>query len=373
MKKAVIILPTYNEEGNIVSLIEAILYETRKIANWKILILVVDSKSTDNTANLVKNLIKKYPKELHFLQTEKDGLGKAYTDGFRYALKQLNPFVIFEMDADWSHNPLDIPLFLRQIEKGADFVYGSRYIKGGSIPDAWDIHRKIFSIFGNLIIRLGFMKLKITDWTNGFRAIKSWVIKDLLDELKNYSGYVFQIAFLDKALKKGVYVMEVPNKFHDREKGYSKINFSQYIFQILIYIFVNSSFIKFVIVGLIGFIIDFGIAYLLIEKIHIKKYLFGAANGLSSEIAIISNFILNNFWSFSHKKINSKNRDYFPKFLQFNLISSGSIIIQWIGVQLMTNIIGSRSWYLYKIGIITFIIIPYSYILYNKFIWKDKK
>ena len=369
MKKVLIILPTFNEAGLIEKLIEDILLQNQKTTNWEIEILVNDSSSTDDTAQIVKNLTKKYPKKIYLLETKKEGLGKAYHQAFSYAIESIKPFVIFQMDADFSHNPNDIPLFLKEIEKGADFVIGARYIKGGSIPKNWGWYRKILSICGNLTIRLGFMKLGVHDWTSGFRAIKSWIVKDSLPFVKNYSGYVFQIALLDQAIKKNAKIDEVPINFIDRKYGKSKIIFTQYIFQILLYIFNYSSFIKFVIVGLIGFAIDFGISYFMIEKIHQAVWL---TTLLSTETAIISNFFLNNFWSFSHKKLDNKPTLLLFNFFKFNLISSGSIAIQTLGISILVNVFGRKFWYLYKILIIVFVIIPYSYILYNKFIWKKK-
>lgn len=369
MRKAVIILPTYNEEGNIKSLISEIFKVVKTVVNWEIHILVVDSKSTDKTIEEVKSLLKKFPDYLHLLITEKEGLGKAYIRGFNYALEQLSAFVVFEMDADWSHDPKDIPFFLKKIESGADFVIGSRYMKDGSIPQDWGIHRKIFSILGNLIVRFGFMRLKITEWTNGYRAIKAWVIKQVLPNLNQYSGYVFQVAFIDKAYNLGANIQHIPIVFKDRKRGVSKINSVQYIFQTLIYVFIKSPFIKFVIVGLIGFGIDFGISYLLIEKVGWAIWLSTLA---STETAIISNFTLNNFWSFKHKKLEHNPFSYLLAFIKFNLVSSGSIIIQMVGIQLLAVIFGNKLWIFYKIFIIAFVIVPYSYIFYNKFIWKEK-
>lgn len=369
MKRALIIIPTYNEEGNIESVINKVFEQQQKIAIWELHILVVDSYSSDKTAKIVRLLQKKYSK-LHLLETEKEGLGKAYVNGFLYGIEKLNAYVMFEMDADLSHDPNDIPRFLKKIEEGADFVIGSRYMKGGSIPSDWGIHRKLFSIMGNLTIRIGFMRLKNTEWTNGYRAIKSWVIKDAFNHIKNYSGYVFQVAFLDYAITHNAKVVEIPTHFKDRKAGYSKINAIQYIVNSLLYVFINSSFIKFAIVGLIGFIIDFGISYLGIE---ILKKPVWIATLISTEIAILSNFLLNNFWSFSHKKLNHGIIPYFLNFIKFNLVSSGSILIQTLGVQLLVTFLGRPFWPLYKIFIIAFIIIPYSYVLYNKFIWKEKK
>ncbi len=369
MKKLTIVLPTYNESGNIEKLINDIFAEQKNIANWELTILVVDSKSPDKTGEIVKKLQKKYH-QLYLLEIEKAGLGKAYSEGFQYAFDHLNPYLMMEMDADISHDPRDIPKFVHGIEKGADLVIGSRYIKGGSIPKDWGLHRKIFSIFANLFIRFGFMKLTITDWTSGYRAIKSWVIKNLINHVKKYSGYLFQIAVIDEVLKTGGHVTEVPIKFKERKFGKSKISFIQYISGIVIYILTNSSFIKFVIVGLIGFVIDFGISYLLIEKLRFTVWV---ATLISAETAIVANFVFNNFWSFAHKKIEHSFKSYSGSFIKFNVVSSGSLIIQSVGIQLLVNFLGRKLWYLYKVLIIAFIIIPYSYVLYNKFIWKEKK
>lgn len=369
MKKALIILPTFNEAGAIEKLIIDILAQNQKNPNWEIEVLVNDSSSTDDTAKIVKELQKKYPKKIYLLETKKEGLGRAYHQAFSYAVESIKPFVIFQMDADFSHNPNDIPSFLNEIAKGADFVIGARYIRGGSIPKNWGWYRKILSIFGNLTIRFGFMKLRIHDWTSGFRVIKTWIVKDTLAFVKNYSGYVFQIALLDRAIKKNARISEVPINFIDRKYGKSKIIFTQYIFQILLYVFSYSSFIKFVIVGLIGFIIDFGISYLMIERFHQAIWL---ATLLSTETAITSNFFINNFWSFSHKKIEGGPINFIFSFFKFNLVSSGSVVIQTIGMQILVVVFGRKLWYLYKILIIAFVIIPYSYILYNKVVWKNK-
>lgn len=366
MKKAFIVLPTYNEAGNIEQLIDRIFSQQKKTKIWEINILVVDSQSTDETEKIVKKLQNRYSK-LYLLSTPKQGLGKAYIQGFSYVLEKFNPYLVFEMDADLSHDPNLIPQFLEKIEKGADFVIGSRYIKGGSIPKEWAFHRKVFSIIGNLIARFGFMNLKITDWTSGYRAIKAWLIKQALPYLKNYSGYVFQIAFLDFAIKNEAKIEEIPINFFERKYGVSKINSPQYIVQTLIYIFLNSSFIKFVVVGFLGFLIDFGILYFFINKIHIPSTKIWLAQAISAEAAIINNFVLNNFWSFAHKKITN---NFFLSFLKFNFISLGALFIQMVLLQVLVNLFGRSFWIVYKILIIVFVIIPYSYFLYNKLVWK---
>lgn len=374
MRKAVIVIPTYNEAGNMKEVFERVFEATKEVPNWNIEILVVDSSSTDKTGKVIKDLQKRNPK-IHLLTTEKEGLGKAYIHGFAYAIEKLNAYLLFEMDADLSHDPKEIPLFLQKIEKGADFVIGSRYIKGGSIPQDWGIHRKIFSTLGNIIIRYGFMHLKITDWTDGYRAIKAWVVKDSMSHIKHYSGYVFQIALLDYAVKNKASITEIPIHFKEREYGISKINALQYITHILLYVFTHSSFIKFMIVGLVGFVLDAGLFYYLIKYANFAKW---HANLISTEIAVVSNFILNNYWSFSHKKLTVSRLQYIFNFLKFNLISSGSIVIQTVGVELGHWLLHIQQPYEeekilgVKIAIILFVVIPYSYFFYNKFIWKEK-
>ncbi len=367
MRKVVIIAPTYNEKGSIEHLIEEIFDQQKKVANWEINILVVDSHSTDGTAEAVKKLQKKHS-GLFLMETEKEGLGKAYLRGFNYCEEKLSPYLIIQIDADGQHDPKKIPDFIKKIEDGADFVIGTRYSKGGSIPKNWGFHRKILSIGANIFVRIGFMKPGVTEWTNGFRAMKSWVVKGSLEHIKNFSGYVFQIAMIDYALKHNAKIAEIPVDFKERKFGISKINAFQYSSQTVFYVLNHSSFIKYIFVGLSGFVIDFGISYVGIEKAHMIVWV---ATVISSETAIVSNFLLNNFWSFSHKKLEGKF-NFLVSFLKFNLVSSGSVVIQAAGIQLFVFLFGRKLWYLYKVLIILLVIIPYSYILYNKFIWKNK-
>ncbi|OGK31575.1 hypothetical protein A3F29_01305 [Candidatus Roizmanbacteria bacterium RIFCSPHIGHO2_12_FULL_33_9] len=368
MRVAVVVIPTYNEASNIKQLIEQIFEVGQKLSKWKIKVLVVDSSSPDNTANIVKQL-KKTNKDIHLLLTKREGLGKAYVKGFKYSLNNLEPYVLFEMDADLSHDPKKIPEFLKKIEEGADFVLGTRYSKGGSIPKNWAFHRKLFSVLGNIIIKLGFAKPNISDWTTGYRALKSWVVIKFVDKAEKYSGYVFQVATLDESLKNNARVQEVPIDFTDRLEGVSKINSIQFIIQTLLYVLFNSSFIKYALVGASSAVIDFGLSFIFIE---ILKSAIWLGTLISVEAAIIYNFLLNNFWSFSHKKIEAKKQSYATSFFKFNLIQSFSLFIQISGIQILANIFGEKYWYLYKFFILALIIIPLTYFMYNKFIWKSK-
>lgn len=373
---AVIILPTYNEAGNIARMLDEVASEIKKITTWEVKVLVVDDHSPDKTAAIVRSYQKKYP-FLHLIEGKKEGLGKAYVRGFRYAIRELGAEVLFEMDSDLSHPVSLLPRMLERIEKGSDFVIGSRFIKGGAIPKDWGLHRKFLSVVGSYIAQLGFMYFKVKDWTSGYRALRTQFVSKVIDDMEKHSGYVFQIALLDKAIKRNLKVSEIPLRFRDRKKGVSKINAIEYMLNSLAYIFQNSGFIKYVIVGLIGFAVDFGFAYLLINTLGLNKPL---SNILSAEIAIISNFFLNNFWSFRHKMIQGGVASYLKKFALFNGVSSVSLLIQGGGMYLALLLLGDRllqlpflniqSWIVYKVFIIAGIVIPYSYVMYNKFIWK---
>ncbi len=366
-RRAVIVLPTYNEAGSIHQILSGIATVRENISDWEIHVLVVDSNSDDGTGKIVTTMQQEMT-DLHILHTEKEGLGKAYLRGFEEAMNKYHAEVVFQMDADLSHNPSKIPEFLSHIDNGADLVIGSRYIKGGSIPEDWAPHRKLFSVLGNLIIRIGFMNLKISDWTSGYRAIRTDLLPKVTTHLSEYTGYVFQVALVDNAKKAGARIAELPITFVDRTQGSSKIDSVEYIIQTLIYVFLHSSFVKFVIVGGTGFVLDSIILYVLALQLHFPAWL---AKLISAETVIISNFTLNNLWSFAHKSIDRSFSSYIRGLFKFNLVSTGNIGIQMLGIQLMTWAFGLQYILIYNVIIIVCIVIPYSYFFYNKFIWKD--
>jgi dolichol-phosphate mannosyltransferase len=375
MKKAVIIIPTYNEKGNIKELI-SILQEDifPNIKNYKMEILVVDDNSPDGTNHEVKGLMKKW-KNISLDSGIKQGLGAAYVRGMDYAVKVMGADVIFEMDADLSHDPKKVPEFLEKIDEGYDLVIGARYIAGGSIPDNWGINRKLFSIFGNLIVRMVLMRFWHHDWTTGYRALKKEVFISLRKELTEFKGYTFQVSFLHKAIARGYKVTEIPFHFSDRTLGKSKIAPREYIFDLLKYIFtarfwelVHSPFSKYAITGFVGFLIN---AITLEIFAGVLKWHPAVAAAASAELSIIWNFIVNNFWTFEKQRITNPWK-VLIKFPQFNLVSIGSLVIistvVWIGTHLFGNTTLVRQ--LSLVFAIGFLVIPYSYTMYNIFIWK---
>ena len=219
MKKVSVVLPTYNERENIELLIPQI-FQVFKENNIKGNVIIVDDNSSDGTADSVIKLQKKYPLIL-INRAEKLGIGSAYIDGFKRTLND-DLEIIFEMDADLSHNSNFIPNFVREIDKGFDVVIGSRRMEGGSII-GWNWYRKLVSFGGNSIGKY-IAGINISDLTSGFRAYKKRVIESLdLDKIES-EGYAFQLEILARCLKKGFKVSSIPIEFHDRYYGKSKLS-----------------------------------------------------------------------------------------------------------------------------------------------------
>lgn len=378
MAKVIVILPTYNEKGNIERLITTLQEDIfPKIKNHQMHILVADDESPDGTSDVVKELTKRW-NNIYLNTGTKKGLGAAYLRSMDYAIQHLGADILFEMDADLSHDPTKIPLFLQKIDEGFDMVIGTRYSDGGSIPKNWGLNRKIQSIAGNLVTRLVLTRLSIHDWTGGYRALKKEVFLKEKSKLGKYKGYTFQVAFLHKTLQDDFKVAEIPFHFEDRALGKSKIVPAEYILDLLRYIFTqrffeiwNSPLPKYAMVGFIGYFIN-------AISLEIFARFFGLSSGLSAslgaELSIIWNFIMNNVWTFKEHKIESKKKLPF-KFFQFNLVSFGSLLIIGTVVGVATKIFGNTGIVrqIALIFAIGFLVIPYSYSMYNIFIWKRWK
>ncbi len=210
-----VIIPTYNEAYNIKRLIPEILKQHTNIE-----ILVIDDNSSDNTAAIVENMME-INKQIHLIERpSKMGLGTAYVEGFRYALKGKYD-LIFEMDADLSHDPNSIPEFLKTIEH-CDLVIGSRYVRGVNVIN-WPLSRLLLSWFANLYTRV-ITGLPIKDSTSGFKCFRRKVLENIDLDSINSDGYSFQIEMHFKTWKKGFKITEIPIIFTDRYHGESKMN-----------------------------------------------------------------------------------------------------------------------------------------------------
>ena len=218
MGKRIVIIPTYNEKENIERILRKVFSLQQSFD-----VLIVEDNSPDGTANIVKKLMQEFPEKL-FIEERKGklGLGTAYIHGFKWAIEKKYNY-IFEMDADFSHNPEDLMrLYDACANQGGDVAIGSRYIKGVNVVN-WPMGRVLMSYFASIYVRF-ITRMKIMDTTAGFKCYRAEVLKAInLDKIK-FMGYAFQIEMKFTAWKLGFNVVEVPIIFTDRTEGTSKMS-----------------------------------------------------------------------------------------------------------------------------------------------------
>ena len=371
MDKVVIVMPAYNEAENIGLMIQELFEkEFPKITGADMHLLVVDDNSPDGTGNVVKSQMKKY-ENLHILQGKRRGLGWAYVRGFRYAMDKIGADAVMEMDADFQHPPRFVKPMVEAYLDGADYVIGSRYVKGGSVPKQWAFFRKAVSYFGNLFIRVVLLKPKLHDLTTGFRLTKVKGVLDRIDlenvmELERFSH---KVDLFYQSVKNAKKVVEVPLEFAARTKEKSKFITKEMIstFRVAIILGIKDKqkFIKFGTVGFLGFIVNF-VALRFFRRQGFTETLSWL---FSTELAIMNNYIFNNIWTFSEKKI-AGLKNTIVKFLQFNLTSAGALVIQSIFGPLGVKLLGVKYDALVLALVIVFLVLPYNYTMYNAVIWK---
>jgi dolichol-phosphate mannosyltransferase len=212
--KAVVCLPTYNERENLERMVAA-------LADKGVSVLVIDDNSPDGTGRLADELAARngHVKVLH--RQLKEGLGPAYLAGFKRVLEDPDAALVLEMDADFSHDPADVPRLI-EAARDADLVLGSRYVKGGSIGD-WGLIRRLVSAGGSLYARV-VLGVGVHDLTGGFKCFRREVLETLDLDAIDSRGYAFQIETTYRALRAGFRVVEVPITFVDREHGGSKMS-----------------------------------------------------------------------------------------------------------------------------------------------------
>lgn len=216
MKKTLIVIPTYNEADNVEKIIDRILFQGIKALH----ILIVDDNSPDGTAKIVENIARHEPNVFLLKRKQKQGLGTAYVTGFKYALEHTYDY-IFEMDADFSHDPDEIPNFLKMMND-YDLVIGSRYIVGVNVVN-WPLSRLLLSLFANKYTQI-ITGMPIKDCTGGYKCFRREVLERInLDKIHS-DGYSFQIEMNFIAWKSGFRVHEIPIVFTDRVAGTSKMN-----------------------------------------------------------------------------------------------------------------------------------------------------
>lgn len=217
MDSKVVIIPTYNEKENIEKIIRAVFS-----LDGEYHILVIEDGSPDGTADIIKRLQKEFPEKLFMIQRAgKQGLGTAYITGFKWSVAHGYDF-IFEMDADFSHNPDDLPRLYRTCKEGADLAIGSRYCDGISVIN-WPIGRVIMSYYASVYVRK-VLGMKVYDTTAGFKCYKRKVLETIDLDSVRMKGYGFQIEMKYSTYKLGFRIAEVPIIFVDRKEGTSKMS-----------------------------------------------------------------------------------------------------------------------------------------------------
>ncbi|MDD2822930.1 MAG: GtrA family protein [Candidatus Daviesbacteria bacterium] len=366
MKKAVILLYTYNEKENLEKFVGEVLNQEKHSDGWNFEILIADSSSPDGTFEIAKRLAKNNPK-IHAITVGK-GLGVAVIEGHQYSIKHLKPDALVQLDADGQAKADVVPRLLKTIDEGYNLALGSRFVKGGK--NDLTLLRRIFTWGSCTFSRLIMGPLDIQEFTNSARAFTPELFNKI--NLKRLpwreQSYIIQPAFLNEAVLAGAKYKEVPLYFKNREEGYSKNKVFNYTYDVITYSidarlrkwgfngnFFRMSrraktFIKFGIVGVTGTIVDFAF-----YKIFINGFDFNpaTAKGFSAEIAVVNNFIWNNFWTFKYRKTKT---NLGQKFLIFNLVSVGGIVIGVLIVKLLDMTFGSG--YVYILG---------RHIAYNNF------
>jgi dolichol-phosphate mannosyltransferase len=337
-KKVVILLPTFNEKGTVAAFIKDIFKEERKSPGWKYEILIVDDvNSKKENKEYVKDLAKN-DSRVHFLENEPTGLGVAIIQGHRYAIEKLNPDALAQLDADGQVEAEIMPKLLAALDEGYDLAIGSRFVKGGK--NLLSPSRQFFSAASSVVSRIIMGPWNIQEWSNSARAFTPSLFRKInLDRVPwMEKSFIIQPSFLKAAIVAGAKYKEVPLVFKNRSEGYSKMKIFSYSYDVISYAIdarlhswgINYDFfgftrkvrlfLKFGTVGFLGTIIDFALYKFFIHLGLVP----GIAKIFSAEIAVVSNFIFNNAWTFKGR---NRNTPLWQRFVMYNLVSSGGILM----------------------------------------------
>lgn len=362
MKTVSVVLPTYNEKQNLEKFVLEVLDQSNNLPGWNIEIIISDSNSNDGTKEIAKKLASSNER-IHFIEVEK-GLGFGLIKGHQYALENLHPDVLSQMDADGQVQADVLVRLVKAIdEQGFNLALGSRFVKGGK--NNLSFSRRLFSAGSSLICRLIMGPFDIKEFTNSARAFTPELFNKInLDRLPwKEKTFIVQPAFLNEAILAGAKYKEVPLIFKNRAEGYSKNKTVNYTYDVITYaidarlnrlgITIHffkitrraKTIIKFGLVGFIGTLVDFIFYNFFISNFGIRP---ATSKGISTEIAILNNFILNHIWTFRHRKTKT---NLWQKLGIFNLVSLGGLAIGVLIVKAMHEIFGDGYIFLWGIKI----------------------
>lgn len=330
MSKAVsLIIPTYNERDNITPLVARL---DRALSHYDYEVIFVDDNSTDGTGELVTALSAKYPLKL-MVRKDKRGLASAVVDGLKYARSQ----TVVVMDADLQHPPELIPDLLRKIEAGASIAIASRYIRGGSY-EGWGLSRRVMSRGAILLAHLFLPQTRgVSDITSGFFAFDKQVIANA--DLRP-TGYKILLEIVVQGQTQRM--AEVPYSFRSRYRGQSKlgtrqqIDYLKHLYSLMRRRGELTRFVRFCLVGASGILVNMGLLWLLTEVAGLF-YLFSAA--VSIESSIISNFALNDFFTFPDRRAPG-TKPFLRRLVKFNLVSLAGLGLNMAVLWTLTDLFG---------------------------------
>jgi dolichol-phosphate mannosyltransferase len=233
-RRAIVVTPTFDERENIADLIDATLAEQARVDAFELHVLVADSHSADGTLEIVEALAAQNPR-VHLLDVQERGIGTGLFRGFQHAIDALSADVLIEMDADFQHNPEDIPHFLAKIDEGYDVVVGSRFVDGS--VNRMPAYRKVLSVGANQVVRSALGLHGITEITTSYRAFtkETFLKVDPATVPWQEKSFIFVPVFLVRMLESGARAAEIPMTMHPRVLGYSKMIYWRYIRDILIF------------------------------------------------------------------------------------------------------------------------------------------
>lgn len=338
MKRVVVVLPTYNEKDNVEKTVGKVLEQERDLPGYEIHVLIADDVRTyDGTDKIARELAQKNSR-VNFLKVE-PGLGVGLIEGHKYALTHLNPDILAQMDADGQVVPDVLVRLVKTIEQGYNLAVGSRFIEGGK--NQLNFGRRLFTYGASFFCRLVMGPLDISEFTNSARAFTPALFKKInLARLPwKERTFIIQPAFLHEAILAGAKYKEVPLVFRNRLEGYSKNKVFNYTYDVITYCLdarlhklgYDMPFfhltrraktpVKFGLVGFTGTLVDFFFYKVFINFVGFPP---ATSKGFSTEVAIINNFVLNNFWTFRYRKTKTS---FWQKLGIFNMVSLGGLAI----------------------------------------------
>ena len=358
MKEMVsIIIPTFNEKDNITPLVERI---SKALAGRDYEIVIVDDNSKDGTIEIANGLVSRYPVKV-FVRREEKGLATAVVHG----LEQVAGSIIGVMDADLQHPPEVLPGLLKAIDSGADIVFASRYVEGGGCP-GWDLSRKIISRVALLVSHVLLpSSRRVKDPLTGFFMFRR---ENVAPELLKPVGYKISLEIMLTGNFKNI--VEVPFIFEERSAGKSKlrpqqqIDYLKHIFSLMSRTGELAMFIKFIAVGLSGVVVNMGVYWLLTRFGGLAAYDYWAVV-IGIEVSIITNFILNDTFTFAGRRT---GKSFLGRLLKFNLICLVGAGIQWGLFMLFTRVFGVYDLLSNFIGIVVAFL--WNYFVNRNWTWK---